>query len=61
MCIRDSFDSDARNKAGAWMQSTKKLLECGALLLKCDDDQLADLTSEWNTNLDLLRTETGEA
>ena len=27
------FDSDARNKAGAWMQSTKKLLECGALLL----------------------------
>ena len=55
------FDSDARNKAGAWMQSTKKLLDCGALLLKCGDDELADLTDEWFTNLDLLKTETGEA
>ena len=43
------------------MQSTKKLLECGALLLKCSEDELAELTNEWNTNLDLLRTETGEA
>ena len=55
------FDSDARNKAGAWMQSTKKLLECGALLLKCEDAELADLTNEWFENLALLRTETGEA
>ena len=68
MCIRDRasgqewhFDSDARNKAGAWMQSTKKLLDCGALLLKCGDDELAGLTDEWFTNLDLLKTETGEA
>jgi hypothetical protein len=55
------FDSDARNKAGAWMQSTKKLLECGALLLKCDDAELADHTEQWFDNLALLRTETGEA
>ena len=55
MCIRD------RNKAGAWMQSTKKLLECGALLLKCEEAELADLTNEWFENLALLRTATGEA
>ena len=55
------FDSDARNKAGAWMQSTKKLLECGALLLKCEEVELADLTDVWVENLALLRTETGEA
>jgi hypothetical protein len=43
------------------MQSTKKLLECGALLLKCDEAELADLTEQWFDNLALLRTETGEA
>ncbi len=55
------FDSDARNKAGAWLQSTKNLLETGAKLLDCQEEDLELLSKQWKDNLVKLKLETGEA
>ena len=55
------FDSDARNKASAWLPTTKALLETGGELLKCGDGEIESLTKQWNDNLSKLKLATGES
>ena len=55
------FDSDARNKAGAWMSTTKMLIETGKALLESSEDQTENLQKVWHEQLQLLKQETGEA
>ena len=55
------FDSDARNKAGAWMSTTKMLIETGKALLESSEDQTENLQKIWHEQLQLLKQETGEA
>ena len=53
------FDSDARNKAGAWLPATKELLKLGKQLLECDDSELQQLKQQWHECLDQLKKATG--
>lgn len=53
------FDSDARNKAGAWLPATKELLKLGKRLLECDDSELEQLKEQWHECLDQLKKATG--
>ena len=55
------FDSDARNKASAWMSTTKYLLETGKELLACSNDEVKQLQKQWFTQLAQLKKDTGEA
>ena len=55
------FDGDARNKAGAWMNTTKMLLKTGEELLTSAEDKVNQLQEQWFTHLDNLKQETGEA
>ena len=55
------FDGDARNKAGAWMNTTKMLLKTGEELLTSAEDKVDQLQEQWFTHLDNLKQETGEA
>ena len=55
------FDGDARNKAGAWMNTTKLLLETGEDLLSAEQDDVKRLQAQWFAYLDNLKQETGEA
>ena len=55
------FDSDARNKAGAWMSTTKMLIETGKALLESSEDKTENLQKVWHEQLQLLKQETGEA
>lgn len=53
------FDSDARNKAGAWVPATKELLGLGKQLLECDDLELEQLRKQWHECLNRLKKATG--
>jgi len=55
------FDSDARNKASAWLQSTKNLLNTGEELLNCEENNLKSLVKDWNEHLKSLKEDTGGA
>ena len=55
------FDSDARNKAGAWMSTTKSLLNTGKELLACSNDEVKQLQEQWFDQLTQLKKDTGEA
>lgn len=55
------FDSDARNKASAWMTTTKYLLETGKALLGADDNEVEKLQNQWFEQLAQLKQDTGEA
>ena len=41
------FDGDARNKAGAWMNTTKMLLKTGEELLMSAEDKVDQLQEQW--------------
>lgn len=53
------FDGDARNKAGAWLTTTKELLALGKQLLECDDSKLEQFRQQWHDCLDQLKKVTG--
>ena len=55
------FDSDARNKASAWMKTTKTLLEIGKNLLAGSRDEIDALQKSWFEQLEQLKIDTGEA
>lgn len=54
------FDSNARDRAGAWFGASKELLAVGKRLFECDEGDVAELVDEWNAAFDALRTVTGE-
>ena len=55
------FDGDARNKAGAWMNTTKLLLKTGEDLLTAEEGGINQLQQQWFGYLENLKQETGEA
>ena len=55
------FDGDARNKAGAWMNTTKLLLKTGEDLLTAEEGGINQLQQQWFDYLENLKQETGEA
>ena len=55
------FDGDARNKAGAWMNTTKLLLKTGEDLLTAEEGGINKLQQQWFDYLENLKQETGEA
>jgi len=55
------FDGDARNKASAWMNTTKQLLDTGKQLLDSPDEEIERLQNQWHTQLNQLKQDTGES
>ena len=55
------FDGDARNKASAWMNTTKQLLDTGKQLLDSPDKEIERLQNQWHTQLNQLKQDTGES
>ncbi len=55
------FDGDARNKAGAWMNTTTMLLKTGEELLAAPEENIEKLQEQWFSFLDNLKQVTGEA
>ena len=55
------FESNARDRAGAWLAATKTLLAAGESLLAAETDEVDALRVEWQTAFDALRVVTGES
>lgn len=55
------FESNARDKAGAWLGATKELHKCGVELLKCEQSEVDSLREQWQQALQQLKTITGSA
>ena len=55
------FDSDARNKAGAWMNTTRMLIDTGKNLLESSDSETKSLQTLWFEQLESLKQQTGES
>ena len=55
------FESNARDRAGAWLAATKTLLAAGESLLAAEPDEVDGLRIEWQTAFDALRVVTGES
>ncbi|MEZ7993666.1 MAG: hypothetical protein QMC61_00970 [Candidatus Poseidoniaceae archaeon] len=55
------FESNARDKAGAWLSASKDMHKCGVELLKCDESQLESQREQWQQALQQLKKVTGSA
>ena len=55
------FESNARDRAGAWLAATKTLLAAGESLLAAETDEVDALRVEWQTAFDALKVVTGES
>jgi len=55
------FESNARDKAGAWLGATKELHKCGVELLKCEESEVESLREQWQQALQQLKKITGNA
>ena len=55
------FESNARDKAGAWLSATKELHKCGVELLKCEESEVESLREQWQQALQQLKKITGSA
>jgi hypothetical protein len=55
------FESNARDKAGAWLGATKELHKCGVALLKCEENEVESQREQWQQALQQLKTITGSA
>lgn len=55
------FEGDARNKAGAWMNTTMELIATGKQLLDASEKDIDKLQEQWFTQLDQLKLDTGES
>ncbi len=55
------FESNARDRAGAWLAATKTLLAAGESLLAAEPDEVDGLRIEWQAAFDALRVVTGES
>ena len=55
------FESNARDRAGAWLAATKTLLAAGESLLAAESDEVDASRVEWQTAFDALRVVTGES
>ena len=55
------FESNARDRAGAWLAATKTLLAAGESLLATEPDEVDASRVEWQSAFDALRVVTGES
>ena len=55
------FESNARDRAGAWLAGTKTLLAAGESLLAAETDEVDASRVEWQTAFDALKVVTGES
>ena len=55
------FESNARDRAGAWLAATKTLLAAGESLLAAESDEVDASRVEWQTAFDALKVVTGES
>jgi hypothetical protein len=55
------FESNARDRAGAWLAATKTLLAAGESLLAAETDEVDASRVEWQTAFDALKVVTGES
>jgi len=56
------FEANARDRAGAWLSATKKLLSSGEALLECDDEsEIEALQNEWQEAFGALKVVTGQS
>ena len=55
------FESNARDRAGAWLTATKTLLAAGESLLAAETDEVDASRVEWQTAFDALKVVTGES
>jgi len=55
------FESNARDRAGAWLAATKTLFAAGESLLAAESDEVDASRVEWQTAFDALKVVTGES
>jgi hypothetical protein len=56
------FEANARDRAGAWLSATKKLLSSGEALLECNDEsEIEALQNEWQEAFGALKVVTGQS
>jgi hypothetical protein len=55
------FDSDARNRASAWMGATKSLVKAGENILSCEESDLKEMKGLWDEAIASLLKDTGES
>jgi hypothetical protein len=55
------FESNARDRAGAWLSATKMLLTTGQSILEAEEDDVVALSTEWQSAFDQLKIVTGQS
>lgn len=55
------FESNARDRAGAWLSASKNLLSVGTRLIDCEIGEVESLVEDWTSAFDALCTVTGES
>jgi hypothetical protein len=55
------FESNARDRAGAWLSATKTLLATGQSILEAEEDDVGSLSAEWQDAFEQLKIVTGQS